>query len=147
MGRLAIRGLPHLVNALIMTSIFSSGNGILFAATRTLHGIALEGYAPGLFARCTGSGVPVFALLLALSFGLLAFLQVISASAKVLTYLVDLITCCQLLNYGCTALTYRHFYAALERQGVKRETLPYRGRRQPYTSYLAMGYGGSEGRD
>ncbi|KAK8047823.1 hypothetical protein PG996_015887 [Apiospora saccharicola] len=138
MGRPTIQGLPHLVNALIMTSIFSSGNGILFAATRALHGMALEGHAPGLFARCTRGGVPVFALLLAPSFGLLAFLQVDQASAKVLTYLVDLITCCQLLGYGCVALTYRHFYAALKKQKVGRETLPYRGRGQPYTSYVAV---------
>ncbi|KAK8002043.1 hypothetical protein PG991_014265 [Apiospora marii] len=140
MGRLSIQGLPHLVNALIMTSIFSSGSGMLFVATRTLHGMALQGHAPAVFGRCTrGGGVPVYALLLALAFGLLAFLQVDNASARVLTYLVDLITCCQLLNYGCTALVYRHFYAALRRQGVGRDRLPYRGRGQPYTSYLAMG--------
>ncbi|KAK8017419.1 hypothetical protein PG993_013745 [Apiospora rasikravindrae] len=139
MGRLMIQGLPHLVNALIMTSIFSAGNGILFSATRTLHGMALEGYAPRAFSWCTKGGIPLFSLLLALSFSLLAFLQVSSSSAKVLTYLVDLVTCCQLLNYGCTALTYRHFYSALERQGINRDTLPYKGRWQPYTSYLAMG--------
>jgi len=56
-----------------------------------------------------------------------------------MTYLVDLITCCQMLNYGFTALTYRHFFAALKKQGISRDTLPYKGRFQPYTSYLAMG--------
>lgn len=140
MERLQIRGLPHLVNALIMTSIFSAGNGLLFAATRTLHGMALEGHAPRVFSRCTRAGVPVPALLLSLSFCLLAFLQVRSSSAAVMTYLVDLVTCCQLINYGLTAVTYRHFYAAVERQEEGgRDALPYRGRGQPYTSYLAMG--------
>jgi len=52
---------------------------------------------------------------------------------------VDLVTCCQLLNYGFTALTYRHFYSALQKQGVSRDSLPYKGRFQPYTSYFAMG--------
>ncbi|KAK8066946.1 hypothetical protein PG997_013693 [Apiospora hydei] len=88
---------------------------------------------PRFFSWCTKGGIPLFSLLLALSFSLLAFLQVGSSSAKVLTYLVDLVTCCQLINYGCTALTYRHFYSAMERQGISR------GRFQPYTSYLAMG--------
>lgn len=139
MERLKISGLPHLVNALIMTSIFSAGNGLLFSATRTLHGMALEGHAPRFFSWCTKAGVPLWALLFSLMFCLLAFLQVNNSSAVVLTYLVDLVTCCQLLNYGFTALTYRHFFSALKKQGISRDTLPYRGRFQPYTSYIAMG--------
>ncbi|KAL6410731.1 General amino acid permease AGP2 [Ilyonectria robusta] len=139
MQRLKIHGLPHLVNALIMTSIFSAGNGLLFSATRTLHGMSIEGHAPRFFSKCTKGGVPIWALLFSLCFCLLAFLQVNSSSAEVMTYLVDLVTCCQLINYGFTALTYRHFYSALKKQGISRDTLPYKGRFQPYTSYLAMG--------
>ncbi|THW69396.1 amino acid permease [Aureobasidium pullulans] len=139
MQRLKISGLPHLINALIMTSIFSAGNGLLYSAARTLHGMSLEGHAPRIFAHCTKKGVPIRALCFSLCFCLLAFLQVKSSSAVVMTYLVDLITCCQMLNYGFTALTYRHFFAALKKQGISRDTLPYKGRFQPYTSYLAMG--------
>lgn len=139
MQRLKISGLPHLVNALIMTSIFSAGNALLYAATRTMHGMALEGHAPSIFAKCTKRGVPVWALLFSLSFCLLAFLQSSRSSAAVLTYLVVLITCCQMLNYGFTALAYRHFYLNLQKQGISRDTLPYKGRFQPYTSYVAMG--------
>lgn len=36
------------------------------------------------------------------------------------------------------ALTYRHFYAAIKKQGIDRRTLPYRGKLQPYASYVAM---------
>ena len=139
MQRLMIRGLPDLVNALVITSILSAGNGLLFAATRTLHGMSLEGHAPRFFSWCTKGGVPLRALLFSLSFCLLAFLQVNNSSAAALSYLVDLVTCCQLINYGFTALTYRHFYSALKHQGISRDTLPYKGRFQPYTSYFAMG--------
>jgi amino acid transporter len=34
MERLKISGLPHLINAIIMTSVFSCGKGVLFAASR-----------------------------------------------------------------------------------------------------------------
>ncbi|KAJ5953247.1 hypothetical protein N7454_000143 [Penicillium verhagenii] len=139
MERLKISGLPHLVNALIMTSIFSAGNGLLFTATRTLHGMSIMGHAPRFFSKCTSGGVPIYALMFTLSFCLLAFLQVNSTSAEVMNYLVDLVTCCQLMNYGFTALVYRHFFSALSKQGISRDTLPYKGRFQPYTSYLAMG--------
>ncbi|KAH7153540.1 putative general amino acid permease [Dactylonectria macrodidyma] len=139
MQRLKISGLPHLVNALIMTSIFSAGNGLLFSATRTMYGMSLKGHAPRVFSWCTKGGVPLWSLMFSLSFCLLAILQVNSSSADVMVYLVDLVTCCQLINYGFTALTYRHFYSALAKQGISRDTLPYKGRFQPYTSYVAMG--------
>lgn len=139
MQRLKIHGLPHLVNALIMTSIFSAGNGLLFAATRTLYGMSIKGYAPSCLSWCTKWGVPVYSLAVALSFCLLAFLQVNSSSADVMGYLVDLVTCCQLINYASTAVTYRHFYSALKKQGISRDSLPYKGRFQPYSSYFAMG--------
>jgi amino acid transporter len=134
-----IYGLPSLVNALIMTSIFSAGNALLYAATRTLHGMSLQGHAPRFFSRCTKNGVPIWALLFSLSLCLLGFLQVKSSSKVVLTYLVDLVTCCQLLNYGFTAFTYRHFFSALKHQGISRDMLAYKGKFQPYTSYVAMG--------
>ncbi|CAK7234505.1 hypothetical protein SEUCBS140593_008964 [Sporothrix eucalyptigena] len=138
MQRMHIKFLPHLVNALIMTSVFSAGNGLLFSATRTLHGMALEGHAPHFFGKCSKAGVPIYALALSLAFCLLAFLQVSNSSADVLTYLVDLVTCCQIINYLSTTVTYRHFYSALKKQNIDRSTLPYRGRLQPYTSYFAM---------
>jgi amino acid transporter len=138
MTRLRIHGLPHVVNALIMTSIFSAGNALLYSATRTLHGMSLQGHAPRIFSWCTKSGVPLWSLLFSLSFCLLAFLQVKSSSKVVMTYLVDLITACQLLNYGFTAVTYRHFFSALKTQGIRRDSLAYKGKFQPYTSYVAM---------
>jgi amino acid transporter len=138
MDRLNISGLPHLVNALIMTSVLSSGNGILFSATRTLYGMSLNGTAPRFFSKTMKSGVPIYAVLAGLAFCCLAFLQVRSSSAQVLVWLVDLITACQLLNYFSVALTYRQFYTALRLQGVDRRTLPYRGKFQPYAAYIAM---------
>jgi len=139
MESMKISVLPDIVNALVMTSIVSAGNGLLFSATRTLHGMSVEGHAARVFSKCTKSGVPIIALLFSLCFCLLAFLQVCNSSADVLTYLVDLVTCCQLINYGCTAIIYRHFFSSIKRQNISRDTLPYKGRFQPYTSYLAMG--------
>lgn len=52
--------------------------------------------------------------------------------------LVILITANQLLNHFSVSLTYIHFYRALQAQGVDRNQLPYKGRFQPYTSYIAV---------
>ena len=138
MGRLHIHVLPHIVNAMVMTSIFSAGNGLLFSATRTLHGMSLQGHAPSFLSYCTKGGVPLYALAVSLAFCCLAFTQLSSSAADTLSYLVDLVTSCQLINYLCTAITYRHFFSSLKKQGICRDSLPYKGRFQPYTSYFAM---------
>ncbi|KAL4901684.1 hypothetical protein BDW74DRAFT_187274 [Aspergillus multicolor] len=139
MQRLGIAGLGSVVNAGIMISLVSAGNALLFSATRTLHGMAVDGKAPRFFAKCTGKGIPIWALLASLSLCLLALLQVSESSAKVMDYLVVLITANQLLNHFSVSLTYIHFHRALEAQGISRDTLPYKGRFQPYTSYIAVG--------
>lgn len=41
-----INVLDHIVNAVILTSAWSSGNSYLYASTRSLLGLAKEGYAP-----------------------------------------------------------------------------------------------------
>ncbi|KAL4939693.1 hypothetical protein BDV06DRAFT_224751 [Aspergillus oleicola] len=138
MQRLGIAGLGSVVNAGIMLSLLSAGNALLFSATRTLHGMAMEGKAPRLFAHCTKNGVPICALIASLSICLLGLLQVSESSAKVMDYLVVLITANQLLNHFSVSLTYIHFYRALKAQGIDRNTLPYKGKFQPYTSYIAV---------
>lgn len=92
MDRMNISGLPHLVNALILMSVFSAGNSDTFAAARALHGLALDGQAPHFLTKCTKAGVPIFAVAVALMFSLLGFLAIDSSSVEVLNYLVDLIT-------------------------------------------------------
>lgn len=41
MQNLGVTGLPHFVNALLVTSIFSAGNTYTYCATRNLYGLAL----------------------------------------------------------------------------------------------------------
>ena len=140
MQNLKIKVLPHIINACILTSVFSSGNGDLYAVSRTLYGMALDRKAPGFFVKTLKNGIPHFAVLGRLSVCALAFLNVKISIAVVITWLVSLVTACQMINYCATCVTYLHFYAALKAQGVDRDTLPYKGRFQPYTSYIAMGF-------
>lgn len=130
---------PTIVNALIMTSVFSAGNNLVFSAARTLYGMSLEGKAPAFFSTCSRAGLPYYAVMAAMAFCVLGFLQVSHSSATVLNWLVSCITASYLLNYFGTCITYLHFYASLRRQGVNREEiLPYRGRCQPYAAWYAV---------
>lgn len=71
MVHLQIPILPHIVNALVLTSIFSAGNSYVFCASRALMGLSLEGKVPKIFSKCTKTGVPIYSVALTLLFGLL----------------------------------------------------------------------------
>lgn len=138
MVKFGIKGVPDLVNALIMTSVLSAGNNVVFSATRTLHGMAMDGKAPHFFSKCSKHGVPYYAVILALTFCLLSFLQLGESSSTVLEWLVGICTASYLLNYWGTVITYLHFHYSMKRQGIDRNTLPYKGYLQPYAAWYAF---------
>ncbi|KAJ7286055.1 general amino acid permease AGP2 [Mycena rebaudengoi] len=130
--------LPHIVNALILTSIFSAGNSYVFCASRTLFGLALQGKMPGFLATCTKNGVPIYSVLTTLAIAMLSFLQVSNNAAVVLQWFVNLVTASQLLNYAIISFTYIKFYNALKAQGISRDRLPHRSFWQPFCAYYAL---------
>lgn len=88
MERLRIPGLPHVVNALVLTAVFSAGNSFVYIASRTLFGMALEGKAPRALAYCTRSGVPIYCVAIVLAIAMLSFLQVSNNAVVVLNWCV-----------------------------------------------------------
>ncbi|KAF2747827.1 AAT family amino acid transporter [Sporormia fimetaria CBS 119925] len=138
MQNLAVPVLPHITNALLVTSIFSAGNAYTYCATRTLYALAIEGRAPRVFTKCTKKGVPIYAFCLVMLFPLLSFLQISNNSAKVLTWLLNLITAGGLIDFIVMCITYICFYNACKAQGVDRKTLPYCGWFQPYSAWIGL---------
>jgi yeast amino acid transporter len=138
MTNLGIHGLPHLVNALLVTSIFSAGNTYTYCATRSLYGMALEGRAPAFLRYCTKAGVPLYCFCIVICFPCLSFLSVGSGSSQVLTWLVNLITAGGIIDYIVMTTTYICFYNACKVQGFDRSTFPYTGRLQPFSAYFGL---------
>lgn len=138
MNNMGIDILPHVVNALILTSIFSAGNTYIYCATRVLHGLSLEGRAPKCLAKTTKRGVPVYALVAAMSFSLLSFLQVNQGSATVLGWLISLITGGGQVNYIVISITFLRYRKACTTQGVDRRGMAYYGHFQPYGAWIAL---------
>jgi amino acid transporter len=138
MKNLAIPVLPHITNALLVTSIFSAGNTYTYCASRSLYSMAIEGRAPKIFRKCTKNGVPIYCFAVTMVFPFLSFLQVSKSSAKALTWLTNLITAGGLINFIVMNITYLCFYRACKAQGLDRRTLPYRGWFQPYSAWIAL---------
>jgi amino acid transporter len=138
MQNMGVHGLPHLVNALLVTSIFSAGNTYVFMATRSLYSLSLQGQAPRFLRATSKNGIPYYCFLVTMIFPFLSFLQVSSGSAQALKWLVNIITASQEINYIVMGTTYLFFYRALKAQGVDRRTLPYRGWCQPYVNIFGL---------
>lgn len=83
MQNLGIVGLPHLVNFLILTSIFSAGNSYCYIASRTLYSLAIDGHAPKVLRKCTKAGVPIYCFAITMLFPFLSFLILGSSASNV----------------------------------------------------------------
>ena len=138
MANLGIEVLPHITNALMVTSIFSAGNTYTYCATRGLYGLALEGRAPKFLRKCTRKGVPVYCFLVVMCFPFLSFLQLSKGSSQVLTWLINLITAGGVIDYIVMCATYLAFYKACKVQGIDRRTFPYCGYFQPYSGWIGL---------
>ncbi|KAG8739171.1 hypothetical protein FRC11_000878 [Ceratobasidium sp. 423] len=66
-----IKGLPSLINAIILVSAWSAGNFDLYASSRTLYALAIAGQLPGFIQRCTEDGLPVWVVFVTSLFGAL----------------------------------------------------------------------------
>ncbi|KAK3724064.1 hypothetical protein LTR37_001186 [Vermiconidia calcicola] len=138
MQNMGVSGLPHLVNALLVTSIFSAGNTYTYCATRSLYGLAIEGRAPKFLRACTKSGVPWACFCVVMVFPCLSFLQLGNGSATVLNWLIGLVTAGGVINYIVMCVTFIFYYNACKAQGFDRKALSYYGRFQPYCAYFGL---------
>lgn len=138
MENMGISVLPHVVNALLLTTIFSAGNTYTYCATRSLYSLALERRAPAVFRRCTSQGVPIYCFCFVMLFPLLSFLQLNSGSAEALSMLLSLITGGGVVNYIVMSITFLFYHRACRQQGHDRESRPYYGYFQPYSAWIAL---------
>ncbi|KAI0051411.1 general amino acid permease 1 [Auriscalpium vulgare] len=132
--RAGISVLPDIVNAVVLTSAFSSANGMLFSASRLLYGLGVQGHAPKFVTRVTRSGLPYVAILLGGLLSFLAFLNANHKSGHVFKWFANLSAVGSLLNWLMIGVTYLRYYYGLKAQGIEREGIYgiYRSRLQPY---------------
>ncbi|KAL4798391.1 amino acid permease/ SLC12A domain-containing protein [Aspergillus venezuelensis] len=140
MRNLEIQVLPHLINALLVTTIFSAGNTYTYCATRTLYGLALDNRAPKIFTRCTKQGIPIYCFAVTMLIACLSFLQLSSNSSQVLSWLINITTAAGIIDYIVMCITYIWFYRGCIAQGFDRNTLPYKGYFQPYCAYIGLAW-------
>ncbi|GME77033.1 unnamed protein product [Ambrosiozyma monospora] len=141
MKNLNIKVLPHIVNAVCVSSSFSAGNSYMYCSSRSLFQLANRGFAPKWFTYTTKNGVPLGALVMSVCFSMLSLMQLGSTAKVALDWMVNLCTGAQVLNYVFMMVTYLHFYRACKVQGINRFEMPLQDwmtKLQPYPAIFCL---------
>ncbi|KAI0205279.1 amino acid permease/ SLC12A domain-containing protein [Astrocystis sublimbata] len=130
--------IPSIVNAIVITSAWSSSNQSLLAGTRVLYGLALKGQAPKVFLRTTSWGVPYVCVLFFAPFMFLSFLALSNAALTVFFWLVALTAAGVLVSWSAILLNHIRLKLAMKRQGIPDESLPWYNSWTLYSSYAGL---------
>ncbi|GMK58934.1 hypothetical protein CspeluHIS016_0603760 [Cutaneotrichosporon spelunceum] len=133
-----IKGLPSVINAVILSAAWSAGNSDLYASSRTLYALALEGMAPRIFRKCSRRGLPYWCIVATGLFGPLAYLNTGGESAsKAFDWLYNLSAITGLLCWWAILLSYLRYFYGLKKQGLPRDA-PYLAPLQPWMSWYGF---------
>lgn len=134
-----IKTLDHIVNAVVLTSAFSSGNEFLYSSSRALFMLAQAGQAPRIFATINKTGVPYVALAFTSLFALLGYLPCGAGGAsEAFNWLANITTLGSMITWMGIAYSHIRFYKGMKAQGVPRTVLPFRTFLQPYAAHAVL---------
>ncbi|KAJ5867485.1 hypothetical protein N7534_002038 [Penicillium rubens] len=133
-----IKVVPSIINAVIVTSAWSSGNSNMLGGSRVLFGLAMNGQAPKFFTRLNRFSVPWIAISLYGLFMCLGYMSLSSTANTVFDWLQDLVSITTLTNWLTILVTYLRFYYGCKKQGISRESLPWATPLQPYISWASL---------
>lgn len=126
------------MNAIILTAMLSAGNSGLYAASRMLYQLAVDGKAPKFFMKVNTRGIPIYALLATLAVGSLAFLASFFGDGVVYMWLLNASGLSGFIAWLGIAISHYRFRKAYIAQGRDLSLLPYRAALYPFGPIFAF---------
>lgn len=133
-----IKYVPSVINAIVITSAWSSANSGMLSGSRTLYGMAREGRAPKIFTRLNRFSIPYVSVALFSLFLALAYMTLSASASLVFEWLINLISVGALVNWSIILITYLRFQYGCKAQGIDRQQLPWAAPLQPYLSWVSL---------
>ncbi|RFU31753.1 hypothetical protein B7463_g4587, partial [Scytalidium lignicola] len=137
-SKAGIKAIPSVVNAIVITSAWSSSNQALLAGTRVLYGLALKKQAPHIFLRTTPWGIPYMCVLLYTAFMFLAFMSLTNDAITVFYWFVDLTACGVLISWIAILTNHQRLILAMRKQGIPLSALPWHNTWTTYSTPAAL---------
>lgn len=121
-----IKGLPSVMNAVILIAVLSVGNAATYGCSRTLCSLAAQGLAPKIFAYVDRQGRPLMGFLASAFIGLLCFICAnAEAQSKAFTWLLALSGLSSLFTWGSISFSRIQFRRAWKYNGRDVSELPF----------------------
>ncbi|CUM67374.1 uncharacterized protein PRCAT00005068001 [Priceomyces carsonii] len=134
-----IPGLAHVMNAIILISVFSSCSATFYGCPRILLGLVHLKMAPKIFSRVNKRGVPYVGYLFSgMLSGGLAFINLSNSGAVVFGWFLNLSSLVALLLWSVIFIVNIRFRKAWKAQGRKIEDLPWKTNLVPYTAWYGL---------
>lgn len=125
------------MNAVILTSVVSSANSVMYASTRILYSLGQDHGAPKVFGQTAKNGIPVVALLATSIICFITFLTGIFG-AQIYLFLVDLSSLTGFLAWLGISISHVRFRRAYVAQGKDLNNLPYKAKLFRFGPLLAI---------
>ncbi len=136
--RAGILAAASIMNAVILTSVLSCGNSGLYAATRMLYAMSIEGKAPKMFGKVNKRGVPMAALIVTSIIAMASFLSSLVGSGTVYLWLVNASGLAGFIAWLGIAISHYKFRKAFIAQGHSLSELKYTAKWFPIGPIFAM---------
>lgn len=126
------------MNAVVLTAILSSGNSGVYASTRMLHALAVDGKAPKFISKVNKRGVPINALCLTIGVSMICFLSSLFGDKVIYTWLVNASALTGIIAWMGIALCHYRFRKAYIAQGRRLEELNFKAKWYPFGPIFAI---------
>ncbi|SCU82848.1 LANO_0B07646g1_1 [Lachancea nothofagi CBS 11611] len=120
-----IKGLPSVVNVVILIAVLSVGNCAVFASSRTMAALAEQGSMPQIFGYIDRKGRPLVGIIVTCIFGLLAFLAQSEKEGEVFNWLLALSGLSSFYSWLAICVCHLRFRRALTVQGRSTDELAF----------------------
>jgi len=137
-GDAGLTAIPSVVNAIVITSAWSSSNQALLSGTRVLYSLALKGQAPKVFLRTTSWGIPYVCVIVQTLFMFLAFMSLSSGALTVFWWFVDLTACGVLISWISILINHQRLIMAMKAQNIPLSSLPWHNNWTRYSTPAAL---------
>ncbi|KAL3422966.1 amino acid permease [Phlyctema vagabunda] len=134
-----IKVLPSIFNAVITISVISVANSCTFASTRTIQALCNRGMGPRILAKIDSKGRPYWALILALAFGLLAYINCAPQGGTVFTWLLSISGLSNFFTWGSICFAHIRFRKAWAMNGRTTHDLPFAAMFGVIGSWIGLG--------
>ncbi|WP_338207966.1 amino acid permease [Lactiplantibacillus paraxiangfangensis] len=135
--RAGLAAAASVMNAVILTSVLSAANSGMYASTRMLYSLSLQGYAPKTFGRVNRRGIPIVALLGTTVIGLLTFLSSLFGE-RIYIFLVSASGLTGFIAWLGIAISHLRFRRAFVKQGHQLSELRYHAKWFPFGPWFAF---------